>query len=192
VISAGAEIRNAEALLAAAHAAREEMQVIARQLEALAPLERELTATRDRALLEREDRTIRMPFDGVVDRIFVDPGEYVLAGQRIILVHDPAQVRIEANVRETEVRYFRPGTPVRVTVDAWPGRVFEGEVDRVVEAATSEFALLPSPNPSGNFTRITQRLPIRVRLNPAPPPGLLRPGMMARVEAVAREGEARE
>ena len=192
VISAGAEIRNAEALLAAAHAAREEMQVIARQLEALAPQERELTATRDRALLEREDRTIRMPFDGVVDRIFVDPGEYVLAGQRIILVHDPAQVRIEANVRETEVRYFRPGTPVRITVDAWPGRVFEGEVDRVVEAATSEFALLPSPNPSGNFTRITQRLPIRVRLNPAPTPGLLRPGMLARVEAVAREGEARE
>ncbi|RVT92234.1 HlyD family secretion protein [Rhodovarius crocodyli] len=195
VISAGAEIRNAEAQLAAAEAARQEMQVIARQLEALAPQERELTATRDRARIEREDRTIRMPFDGVVDRIFVDPGEYVLAGQRIMLVHDPAEVRIEANVRETEVRFFRPGTPVRVTIDAWPGRVFEGRVDRVIQAATSEFALLPNPNPSGNFTRITQRLPLRVRLDPPPPAGLLRPGMMARVEAEARgEGlaEARD
>ncbi|TCH98192.1 HlyD family secretion protein [Roseococcus sp. SYP-B2431] len=187
VISAAAEIRNADALMAAALAAREEMQVIARQLEALGPQERELTATRDRAALDLADRTMRMPFDGVVDRIFVDPGEYVLAGQRIILVHNPAQIRIEANVKETEVRFFRPGTPVRVTVDAWPGREFPGVVDRVIEAATSEFALLPSPNPSGNFTRITQRLPVRVRLDPPPPAGVLRPGMLVRVEAEANE-----
>ncbi|WP_424813244.1 HlyD family secretion protein [Roseococcus sp. YIM B11640] len=187
VISAAAEIRNAEALMAAALASRAEVDVISRQLEALVPQERELTATRDRAALDLGDRTMRMPFDGVVDRIFVDPGEYVLAGQRIILVHNPAQIRIEANVKETEVRYFRPGRPVRVTVDAWPGQVFDGVVDRVVEAATSEFALLPSPNPSGNFTRITQRLPIRVRLEPPPRPGLLRPGMLVRVEAEARE-----
>jgi membrane fusion protein (multidrug efflux system) len=128
-----------------------------------------------------------MPFDGMVDRIFIDPGEYVLAAQRIILVHSPAAVRVEANVKETDIRFFRPGTPVRVTVDAYPGRVFQGEVDRVVEAATSEFALLPSPNPSGNFTKITQRMPIRVQLRPAPPPGLLRPGMMVQVEVEARE-----
>ncbi|MBY0338709.1 MAG: HlyD family secretion protein [Acetobacteraceae bacterium] len=187
VISAAAEIRNAEAGLAAAAAAREELVVIARQLDGLVPQARELQAARDRAAIDLADRTIRMPFDGVVDRIFVDPGEYVLAGQRIILVHSPSEIRVEANVRETEVRFFSPGKPVRVTVDAWPGRVFPGVVDRVVEAATSEFALLPSPNPSGNFTRITQRLPIRVRLDPAPPPGLLRPGMLVRVEAEARE-----
>ncbi len=187
VASAAAEIRNAEALMAVALAAREEMQVITRQLEALGPLERELTATRDRAALDLADRTMRMPFDGVVDRIYVDPGEYVLAGQRIILVHNPAQIRIDANVKETDIRFFRPGTPVRVTVDAWPGQEFPGVVDRLVEAATSEFALLPSPNPSGNFTRITQRLPVRVRLDPPPPPGLLRPGMLVRVEAEARE-----
>lgn len=191
-IAAAAEIRNAEALMALALATREEMQVIARQLDALAPLERELTATRDRAVLDMADRTIRMPFDGVVDRIFMDPGEYVLAGQRIILVHSPAQIRVEANVKETDLRYFRPGTPVKVTVDAWPGRVFPGVVDRMVEAATSEFALLPSANPSGNFTRITQRLPLRVRLDPPPPPGLLRPGMLVRIEAEAREATLRE
>jgi membrane fusion protein (multidrug efflux system) len=185
VATAEAEIRSAEAGLAAAAAAREELQVIARQLDALVPQARELVASRDRAAIDLADRTLRMPFDGVVDRVFVDPGEYVLAGQRIILVHDPREVRIEANAKETEVRFFRPGTPVRVTVDAWPGRVFEGRVDRVIEAATSEFALLPSPNPSGNSTRITQRLPIRVRLDPPPEPGLLRPGMLARVEARA-------
>jgi membrane fusion protein (multidrug efflux system) len=187
VIVAAAEIRNAEALLATALAAREQLNVIDRQLESIGPQLRELTATRDRAALDLADRTIRMPMDGVVDRIFIDPGEYVLAAQRIILVHSQAAVRVEANVKETDIRFFRPGTPVRVTVDAYPGRVFQGEVDRVVEAATSEFALLPSPNPSGNFTKITQRMPIRVQFRPAPPPGLLRPGMMVQVEAEARE-----
>jgi membrane fusion protein (multidrug efflux system) len=187
VVVAAAEIRNAEAQLATALAAREQLNVIDRQLESIGPQLRELTATRDRAALDLADRTIRMPFDGVVDRIFIDPGEYVLAAQRIILVHSPAAVRVEANVKETDIRFFRPGTPVRVTVDAYPGQVFQGEVDRVVGAATSEFALLPSPNPSGNFTKITQRLPIRVQLRPPPPPGLLRPGMMVQVEAEARE-----
>ncbi len=182
-VAAAAEIRNAEALIALATAAREEMQVIARQLDSLGPQERELTATRDRAALDLADRTIRMPFDGVVDRIFMDPGEYALAGQRIIMVHSPTQIRIEANVKETDVRHFRPGSAVSVTVDAWPGQVFTGVVDRMIEAATSEFALLPSANPSGNFTRITQRLPLRVRLDPPPPPGLLRPGMLVRVTA---------
>ncbi len=185
-VSSAADIRNAEALMAVALAAREEMGVIARQVEGLTQQARELTATRDRAALDRADRTIRMPFAGVVDRIFVDPGEYVLAGQRILLVHNPDEVRIEANVKETELRFFQIGSPVRVTVDAWPGRVFEGRVDRLVQSATSEFALLPSPNPSGNFTRITQRLPLRVRLDPPPPAGMLRPGMLVRVEAEAR------
>jgi membrane fusion protein (multidrug efflux system) len=60
-------------------------------------------------------------------------------------------------------------------------------VDRVAGAATSEFSLLPTPNPSGNFTKITQRVPIRIRLDPAPEPGLMRPGMMVVVEAEARE-----
>ncbi|MDB5314171.1 MAG: Secretion protein HlyD family protein [Rhodospirillales bacterium] len=187
VTSRAAEIRNAEAMIAVAQASREEMQVLARQIDSLGPQARELAARRGRAALDLADRSIRMPFDGVVDRIFLDPGEYVLAGQRIILVHDPAQVRVEANVRETDLRYFRPGTSVRVSVDAWPGRVFEGVVDRVVEAATSEFALLPSANPSGNFTRITQRMPLRVQLTPRPEPGILRPGMLVRVEAEARD-----
>ena len=74
--------------------------------------------------------------------------------------------------------------------DPLPGQRFEGVVDRVSGAATSEFALLPSPNPSGNFTKITQRLPIRVALLPPPAPGLLRPGMMVEIEA--RRGQRRD
>lgn len=187
VHAVAAEIRNVEAQLATAGAAREELTVLRRQLDATEPQIRELAAQRDRIALEIRDRSILMPFDGVVGRVFVDAGEYVTPGQRLLLVHDPARVRVEANVKETEIRHLRPGTPVRLRVDAYPGRRFEGVVERVGAAATSEFALLPSPNPSGNFTKITQRLPVRIALPPGAADGLLRPGMMVEVEASARE-----
>ena len=187
VLAVAAEIRNVEAQLANAGAAREELTVLHRQLDATEPQIRELTAQRERIALEIRDRTLLMPFDGVVDRVFVDPGEYVTPGQRLLLVHDPARVRVEANVKETEIRFFRPGATVRLRVDAYPGRTFEGTVERVGAAATSEFALLPSPNPSGNFTKITQRLPVRIALPTGAADGLLRPGMMVEVEAAARE-----
>jgi len=70
---------------------------------------------------------------------------------------------------------------VTITVDALPGRRFEGTVTRIGQAATSEFALLPNPNPSGNFTKITQRLPIRIAVRQED--GELKPGMMVEVEA---------
>jgi len=187
VLAVAAEIRNVQAQLANAGAAREELTVLQRQLDAIGPLRQELTAQRERVRLEIQDRTIHMPFDGVVDRVFVDAGEYVTPGQRLMLVHDPARIRVEANVKETEIRYFRPGTSVRLRLDAYPGRRFDGVVERVGAAATSEFALLPSPNPSGNFTKITQRLPMRIALQPGAGDGLLRPGMMVEVEALARE-----
>lgn len=187
VFAAQAEIGNAEAQIAAAVAAREEVNVLRRQLETLEPQERELVAQRDRAALDLRDRTIVMPFDGVIDRVFVDAGEYVTPGQRILLLHDPARVRVEANVKETELRFFRPGTRVHLAVDAWPGRSFDGVVERVAGAATSEFSLLPTPNPSGNFTKIAQRVPIRIAFDPAPPDGMMRPGMMVVVEAEAKE-----
>lgn len=187
VLAVAAEIRNVEAQLAAAGAAREELTVLRRQLDATDPQIRELAAQRDRIALEIRDRTLLMPFDGVVGRVFVDAGEYVTPGQRLLLVHDPRRVRVEANVKETEIRHFRPGTPVRLRVDAYPGRRFEGVVERVGAAATSEFALLPTPNPSGNFTKITQRLPVRIALPDGVADGLLRPGMMVGVEADTRE-----
>ena len=188
VLGAVAEIQTAEAQIAAAEAARAELTVLRRQLDALEPQERELAAQRDRAGLDLRDRSILMPFDGVVDRVFIDPGEYVAAGQRVLMLHDPARVRVEGNVKETEIRFLRPGTPVKVAVDALPGRRFDGVVERVGGAATSEFALLPSPNPSGNFTKITQRLPVRIALQPPPPPGLLRPGMMVEIVATRSQG----
>ena len=155
--------------------------MLQRQLAELGPEEQQLRAQRERAALDLEDRTLVMPFDGVVDQVFVDKGEYVTPGQRLLMVHDPGRVRVEANVKETDIRFFRPGKHVTITVDALPGRRFAGTVTRVGQAATSEFALLPNPNPSGNFTKITQRLPVRIAVEQAA--GALKPGMMVELEA---------
>jgi len=181
VLSAQADLENARAAVVEAEAARKELAVLQRQLAELGPEEQRLRAQRERAALDLEDRTILMPFDGVVDQTFIDEGEYVTPGQRLLMIHDPDRVRVEANIKETEIRFFRPGKTVTITVDALPGRRFEGTVTRIGQAATSEFALLPNPNPSGNFTKITQRLPIRIAVQQEG--GELKPGMMVEVEA---------
>lgn len=181
VSSARADLEKARAGLAEAEAARGELRVLRRQLAELGPEEQGLRAQRQRAALDLQDRTIVMPFDGVVDQTFVDKGEYVTPGQLLLMVHDPERVRVEANVKETNIRFFRPGKTVTITVDALPGRRFEGKVTRVGQAATSEFALLPDPNPSGNFTKITQRLPVRIAVRQVG--GALKPGMMVELEA---------
>ncbi len=185
VLSSRASLETTRAELAKAKADREEITVLERQLAELDPVDRQLHAQRARALLDQRDRTITMPFDGVVDRMFVDVGEYVTPGQRLMMVHDPERIRIEANVKETDIRFFRPGKPVAITVDALKGRRFEGAVERVGHAATSEFALLPNPNPSGNFTKITQRLPVRISVEQKE--GLLKPGMMVELKVRANE-----
>lgn len=182
-LSAQADLENARAALAEAEATRGELTVLRTQLAELGPEEQRLRAQRERAALDLEDRTLVMPFAGVVDQTFVDEGEYVTPGQRLLMVHDPQRVRVEANVKETDIRFFRPGKTVTITVDALPGRRFAGKVTRVGQAATSEFALLPNPNPSGNFTKITQRLPVRIAVQQDG--GELKPGMMVELEARA-------
>ncbi len=179
------EVADAQASLAESVAARKQIVVLQRQIDIVIEEERGLRMQRDRAGLDLADRTLTMPFDGVVDRVFVDPGEYVTPGQRVLMIHDPNRIRVDANVKETDIRFFRRGTRVTVTVDAYPGLILDGTVEHVGQAATSEFALLPNPNPSGSFTKIAQRLPVRIMVEQHE--GRLRPGMMVEVEAKADE-----
>jgi membrane fusion protein (multidrug efflux system) len=131
-----------------------------------------------------DDRTIAAPADGRVVMTFARKGEHVSPGQRILMFHDPADIWVDANVRETDVRLLEPGLKAEIRVDAYPDRVFAGDVLAIGQTATSKFALLPDPNPSGNFTKITQRLPVRIRLTEKDP--LLRPGMMVEVSIAVR------
>lgn len=124
-----------------------------------------------------DDMTITSPADGVVARTFVEAGEYLSAGQPILMMYQPDNVWIEARVKETAVRELAVGQTVRIRVDAWPDRAFAGKIRVIGGAATSEFALIPSSNPSGNFTKVTQRIPVRISVDEGDH-RLLSPGMM--------------
>ena len=174
-----AELEEARNKLREARAETQRLAVLDSEIIILIHEEDELTAQLDRQRLDLKDRTIGSPVTGVVDRVFVEEGEYVTPGQRLLLVHDPKKVWIDANIKETDIRKVKIGQVADVTVDAFPDKKFKGRVIAIGNAATSEFALLPTPNPSGNFTKITQRLRVRVAIDQEQ--NLLRPGMMVEV-----------
>ena len=179
LVRSKAVVATARAELHEAEAARHELKVLESKRAILEVRKSEAMARIERQQLAIDDRVFTSPVDGVVSRAFVEVGEYVQPGQRILLLHDPQGVYVDANIRETDIRKVGLNQPVRIAVDAYPDQSFEGTVERIGYAATSQFALLPSPNPSGNFTKVTQRLPVRITL--AQREGLLRPGMMVEV-----------
>jgi len=153
-----------------------QIAVLDRQIAKLAAEKAGLEAERAQRQIDLRNRTISAAFAGVVDATFVDQGEYVTPGTRLLVYHRPDQVWVDANVKETDIRRIGLGAPAAITVDAYPGREFRGRVERIGGAATSQLALLPSPNPSGNFTKVTQRVPIRIAIDGAGQD--LAPGMM--------------
>jgi membrane fusion protein (multidrug efflux system) len=182
---AQAEVAAVRGMLAAASGSRRQIEVMEHQLTVLRHQAEEIRAEIRRREIDISDRTIVSPADGRVVMTFVRQGEHVSPGQRILMFHDPNEIWVEAKVKETEIRLLQPGMKVEVRVDAYPGKVFEGEIYRIGRTATSKFALLPDPNPSGNFTKITQRLPVRIRLAEKDPS--LRPGMMVEVSIAVRK-----
>ena len=174
-----AGLQEAKARLQESNAERAKLDVIDGEIAMLEHEEAELAARQAQQRLDLTDRTIRAPVAGVIDRKFVDGGEYITPGQRLAIMHNPAKIWIDANIKETDVRKLKIGQPVKVSVDAYPDQEFQGTVAIIGNAATSEFALLPTPNPSGNFTKITQRLPVRISIDQKD--RKLRPGMMVEV-----------
>lgn len=183
--TATAEVQSARNKLLEAEAERTRLNVLDGEIAKLAHQEGVLRSRVAQQQLDLADRSIRGPVNGVIDKVFVDTGEYVSPGQRLALTHDPHSIWIEANVKETEIRKLKIGQMVNVGVDAYPDQVFAGHVIAIGNTTTAEFALLPSPNPSGNFTKITQRLPVRIAIDQKE--RLLRPGMMVEVNIDIRE-----
>ncbi len=181
-----AALRQAEAQLAARRAALAQatarlgqVPMLEQQIEVLRAERAALAAQADQVRQEIADRTLRAPCDGIVDTTFIHAGDYVQAGQWLMMMHDPQNVWVEANVKETAVGRVHVGQPATMSVDAYPDLVLHGRVLRVGNAATNQFALLPSPNPSGNFTKITQRVPVRIAIDKPEHP--LQPGLMVEV-----------
>ncbi len=130
------------------------------------------------AALNLSHTEIRAPFDGVVGNKTVALGDYLQPGTQIMAVVPMAQVYVLANYKETQITDIRPGEKVDVDVDAFPGLKVTGWVDSVFPDSGQEFALLPPDNATGNFTKIVQRVPVKIYLNLSPALiGKLRPGL---------------
>lgn len=173
---AQAQIAGSRAQVGVTREGTSEVEVLEAQVAALDAQKEGLRAQRGQQTLDLGRREIRAAFDGVIDQTFIDAGEFVTAGTRLLMYHNPSEIWIDVNIKETDVRKITVGAPARVKIDAYPGQVFDARVSEVGGAATSQFALLPNPNPSGNFTKVTQRIPVRLEIVQQQIP--LRPGMM--------------
>ncbi|MDF2679687.1 MAG: HlyD family secretion protein [Brevibacillus sp.] len=129
--------------------------------------------------IQLENITIRSPISGVILQRAAKEGEVVGAGNTIALVVDKRLLYIQANVEETEAGYIQIGQEVEISLDMYPGRTFTGTVTKIGQATQSTFSLLPPTNAGGNFTKVTQRIPIKIAFTEGPYD--FQPGLNAKV-----------
>src|SRR3989441_1995293 len=134
-------------------------------------------AARDQAALNLSYTRLTAPASGVVSKKTVELGQLVQAGQPLMSVVPLEDVWITANLKETQIADVKPGEPVDFTVDAYPGAHFRGHVESISPATGARFSLLPPDNATGNFTKVVQRVPVRIRPDKVDPAHPLRPGM---------------
>lgn len=135
-------------------------------------------AARDLAASQLADTRIAAPATGVVAAKSVEPGQLVQSGQPLLNVVPLDDIWVVANMKETEVRDVKPGQAASIEVDAYPGSVVPGTVESIAPATGARFSLLPPDNATGNFTKVVQRVPVRIRVRQSDDPQrLLRPGL---------------
>jgi membrane fusion protein, multidrug efflux system len=145
------------------------------------PLVRERKAERDRTALDLARTTIAAPIGGTAVNVKLQPGDQVRAMTPLFVVVAKSRPWIEANMKETDLTYVEPGQKARVVLDVYPDVSWAAEVDSISPATGAEFAILPPQNASGNWVKVVQRLPVRVRLLPHSGEPPLRAGMTATV-----------
>jgi membrane fusion protein (multidrug efflux system) len=131
--------------------------------------------------LTQNDTTIISPVDGIVALKSVNAGEVVVMGQPLFSVINTLEIWVNARIEETYVGKLKFGQVVDFTIDGYPGQTFLGEIIEIGNAATSVFALIPTENASNNFTKVTQRIPIKISL-PHAENVVFRPGMSAKIK----------
>lgn len=175
---------------AALQAARERLLVLdaeAKQNQAkLALSEAKLAQAR----LELGYTELRAPADGIIGKRSLREGLYVQSGMQVASLVPLQQVWVEANFKETQLAHMQPGQKVEVILDAYPDQPIEGIIDSLAPATGAKFALLPPENATGNFTKIVQRVPVKIRIpEPGPLAGKLRPGLSTEVIVDTRTPE---
>ncbi len=180
-----AALQSAERQIATTHAAIEQARA---QLAAA-------EASARQAQLDTQDTVLKSPIDGRVGDRSVRVGQYAQPGSRFMTIVPVQDVYLVANFKETQIGMMRVGQPVTLRVDALPGAKLHGRIDSFSPGTGSQFALLPAQNATGNFTKIVQRVPVRIRLDVGQETRkVLLPGLSVNVDVDtrgARDNEAR-
>jgi membrane fusion protein (multidrug efflux system) len=127
----------------------------------------EAQAALNQAKLNIEYTRITAPFDGRITRKSVEPGDYIQTGETLFSIV-PHDIWITANFKETQLTYMVPGQPVTISIDAFPGKTFKGHVDSLQSGTGSRFSLLPPENATGNYVKVVQRVPVKIRFDESP------------------------
>ncbi len=191
---ANTDLQTARAALAAdqasLQAAQRQVDVLKAQLTGANAAVSQAQAQLTQAQLDLEHTDIRAPFDGMVGNKTVAAGDYLQPGTQIMAVVPLSQVYILANYKETQITHIHPGQTVKISVDGFPELKVRGHVDSIYPASGQEFALLPPDNATGNFTKIVQRVPVKILIDLTPEEiGKLRPGMSVEPEIDTRSGQ---
>ncbi|MEP7121339.1 MAG: HlyD family secretion protein [Byssovorax sp.] len=144
-------------------------------------------AARDLAALELAYTRILAPQRGVASKKTISAGQMVATGQTIVQIVTAQTSWVTGNFKETQLGHMRVGQATEVEVDAYPGVKLHGEIESVSGATGARFSLLPPDNATGNFTKVVQRVPVRIRLHDIPQSVLLRPGMSAELSVDTRK-----
>ncbi|NRP69680.1 putative multidrug resistance protein EmrK [Ensifer psoraleae] len=158
---ARANLVGAEANIAAAKA---NITVLEAQRSEAESTIRSLELARDKANRDLGFTVLKAPYDGVIGNVAVQVGDLVSAGQRLAALVPVDQLYIDANFKETQIAHLVPGSKVQIHVDAYDDHPIEGTVASISPASGSVFSLLPAENATGNFTKVIQRVPVRIKL----------------------------
>jgi len=168
----------ASAQLRSAQTAPEQVTATRARADAAAARVKQMQAMVNQAELNLEYATVKAPIAGTVSRKSVEAGQVVQAGQPLMTIIPLEDVWVTANFKETQLESMRPGQRVRIEVDAYGGREFNGHVESVAAATGARFSLIPPDNATGNFVKVVQRVPVRIALDQKQDPEqLLRPGL---------------
>jgi membrane fusion protein (multidrug efflux system) len=170
------------AAAASVEAQRQRVHVLATQREAAAAAVAQAAASRDLAQIDLDNTIVRAPVAGVVGNRQVRVGRLVAPGASLLDIVPVGSVWVVANFKETQLEHIRPGQRAQIVVDGYPNETLEGMVDSFAPGSGSAFSLLPADNATGNFVRVVQRVPVKIKLTKNPLPGRLVPGLSARVE----------
>jgi len=174
----------AKAGLLDASAGADRVAFRSRQVEAARAQAAQARADLELAEVALDRMTLKSSVDGVVVRVTVDPGDYLSPAQGAVTVVDLAHAWIGANVEETSSGLLRLGQTAEVSIDE--GGKLTGRVDVITQSAASSFALIPADNAAGNYTKVVQRIPIRIAIDPSPRIHTLRAGQSVEVRIRAR------